>query len=177
LIGAGGVAGFNLAKDWLLIDRRTSLEDRKEREDELRAGRVACLLIADELDTHAMNYRLLADLGRTPQRQVTQTRNFLSSEAWDEHKLDIARLTNVPQETWEGLTHAFHNAIQLRSRVELDGPEVPFPAHRIPTLKDHEAAATELAEILTAAAKRIEEGLKPTRRSRSGWRKFVPFAH
>jgi hypothetical protein len=133
------------------------------------------LLIADELDTHAMNYRLLAELGRTPKRQVTETRNFLSTEAWDAHKLDIAQMTNVPEETWVGLTHALHNAVQLMARVQLDGPEVPFPAHRIPTLKNHEEAATELSEILMDAAKRIEAHLTPTRRS--GWRRIVPFAH
>jgi hypothetical protein len=170
LAGVGAAAAFSLGKDWLLEDRRTALQRRKEREDELRAARVAALLIADELDTHAMNYRLLARLGRTPKRQVTQTANFLGSTEWEAHKLDIACLTIIPPETWKGLTHAYHNAKQLRSRVELDGPDVGFPPSRIPTLNEHGDSAEELASILTDAAQSIGEIMRP--RARHRWRRF-----
>lgn len=170
LAGVGAASAFSLGKDWLLEDRRTALQRRKEREDELRAARIASMLIADELDTHAMNYRLLARLGRTPKRQVTQTSNFLSSKEWDAHKLDIARLTIIPPETWNGLTHAYHNAQQLRSRVELDGPDVQFPPSRIPTLNEHGDSAEELASILTDAAESIGQIMRPQPRGR--WARF-----
>ena len=127
-------------------------------------GILACLLIADELDTHAMNYKLLAHLRRTPKRPVAQTPNFLSSSEWEAHKLDLARLTAVPNETWQGLFNAYHNAQQLKSRIEIDGPEAPFPSHRIDDLRTHEAAATELASVLADAAERLRRVLIPGRR-------------
>jgi len=137
LAGVGAAGGLGLAKDWLIENRRTSLAWKRTREDELRSARVACLLIADELNTHAMNYKLLADLRRTAKRPVAQTPNFLSSREWEAHKLDLARLTAVPNETWQGLFNAYHNAQQLRSRIEIDGPEAPFPSHRIDDLRTH----------------------------------------
>jgi hypothetical protein len=40
LIGFGLAALLSLAKDWMMLNRQTKLEWRKERLDELRARRV-----------------------------------------------------------------------------------------------------------------------------------------
>jgi uncharacterized protein YukE len=162
LLGFGVAAVFSFASSWFLQSRRTWLEWRKERDDELRAARVAALMISDELDTHAMNYKQLHDLGRTPVRPLAP--NVLSSKEWEEHKVALARVTSVPIETWDGLTHAYHNAQQLRWRIEVDGPNVPFPPHRIRNLEDHAEASEELAEILSDAAKTISRAARPRRR-------------
>ena len=49
-------------------------------------------------------------------------------------------------------------------RIEADGPNVPFPPHRIVNLKDHAEASEELAEILSDAAKTISLAAHPQRR-------------
>jgi hypothetical protein len=132
------------------------------------------VLTADELDTHALNYQLLRRIERTPERRVTEASTFLASTEWEEHKLALARITTIPQETWVGLTHAFHNARELRARIELDGPGVPFPQHRLRDLEAHAEASEDLSEILADAASKIGETLTPPRSRRSRRR---PFGH
>jgi hypothetical protein len=158
LAGVGAAGSLGLAKDWLIENRRRTLQWKKERDGEVRAARVASMLIADELDTHAMNYRQLAELGRTPVRPMPP--NFLSSSEWDAQKHDLARMTFIPTETWTGLTHAYHNAVQVRARVETDGPNVTFPPARIITLNDHAEAAQELSAILSDAANTITKQMQ-----------------
>jgi hypothetical protein len=147
IVGVAVAGALSLAKDWLIERRRTTFAWKKDREDDLRAARIASMLIGDELETHAMNYELLARLGRTPDRPVTDTPNFLSSTEWEAHKLALARLTIIPAETWTGLTIAYHNAQQIHGTIKADGPNVAFPTKRISQLRDNELAATELSEI------------------------------
>lgn len=168
LVGFGIAGALSFANNWLLEDRRTALQWRKEREDELRDALVATKLIADELDTHAMNYEMLLTLERSPMRPIAQYPNFLSSKEWDVHKTALARLPFIPVETWAGLSNNFHNALGLRSRLEVDGINVPFPPDRLPLLKDHAEAATELAGILRDASEKITQRLQPRPRKRLG---------
>jgi hypothetical protein len=166
LAGFGVAGAVNFANSWLLEDRRTSLQWRKEREDELRDALVAAKLIADEQGTHAMNYRWLHYLGRTPMRPVAQYPNVLSSRESEAYKRALARLTIIPTETWSGLMSEYHNAQQLRARLEVDGVNAPFPSERMPILKDHAEAADELAAILTDAVEQITRRLTAGRRRR-----------
>jgi hypothetical protein len=92
---------------------------------------------------------------------MTDVPNFLASTAWDAHQESLARLTIIPMETWRGLQNAYHNAKQLRSRIAVDGPKVPFPKHRLPTLGEHKASAEELSAILYDAAEKIAQVLGP----------------
>jgi hypothetical protein len=75
IVGVAVAGALSLAKDWLIERRRTTFAWKKDREDDLRAARIASMLNGDELETHAMNYELLDRLGRTPDRPVTDTPN------------------------------------------------------------------------------------------------------
>jgi hypothetical protein len=161
LIGFGLAGVLSLAKDWMMLNRQTKLEWRKERQDELRAARVAALLVGEELEFHVREYRSLRAKGRTPPRPVEEIPDFLGSAAWDAHQESIARIMDIPNDTVRALYTVYHDTKELRSRIAIDGPDTEFPAHRISDLELSETQAQELAEDLFDAAARIAEELGP----------------
>jgi hypothetical protein len=65
----------------------------------------------------------------------------------------------VPIHTWSALSAAYHNAASLRERVEIDGPNTPFPRNQLAVLREHTKAAEELSQTLIEAATSIGRSL------------------
>ena len=55
----------------------------------------------------------------------------------------------------------FHNGREVRSRILVDGPDVPFPEQRLPSLRDYEERAEDLSAFLFKTADEIAEELTP----------------
>jgi hypothetical protein len=146
LIGVAVGGGFGIARDRLVEGRRERAERNRVRRDELRDGRVACLLVADELDTLSVNFKLLADLGRAPQRPISES-PFLSTHEWHAHKGELGRIVDQ-LDTWKALASLYHNADSMRVRLVHDGPEAPIPSERLPTCREDADGAAELADIV-----------------------------
>jgi hypothetical protein len=161
LVGVAATAAFGIARDWVNENRRTTVRGKEEREAEERAARIACMVIAEELDTHAMNYRKLAEDGGTPSWPIAQTPNFFPTGEWEAHNLELARLSSLPVETWVRLARAYHNAREIRSRVELLPPKSKFRAEGISDLRENADRADGLRDILKQRAEDIHAQFSP----------------
>jgi hypothetical protein len=157
LIGVGLGGGLAMAQDFLLEGRREKAERQRVRRDELRDARVACLLIADELDTMALNFRLLARLGRGPERAISES-PFLSTSEWHAHKGELGRVIDQV-DTWKALASVYHDADSMRTRLIHDGPNSPIPKERIPACHEDADDAAELAGIVYDAITVIDKRL------------------
>lgn len=136
----------------VVLDNRRAA---REREAELRREngeiRIACRLIADELDTIADNLSQVHRLGRTLSRPVSEYDGWLPSIEWKAHRDTLARVLDN-DETWEQLATVYHNAASLRARALIDGPNAALPPERLPTLDQDAATARLLRDALKAAA-------------------------
>lgn len=159
VIGAGATGAFSLAKDWLLEGRREEIEGAKDRREHLEEGRIAALLIADELDTLAGNFRLLGDLGRAPSRPIGES-PFLSTRAWQSNRAQLGRVIDQ-LDTWKALASLYHNADSMRARLIHDGPGALIPAARVATCHQHAVDSSELAEIVYDGVVELESRLAP----------------
>jgi hypothetical protein len=86
LLGAAATGVFSIAKDMLVEGRRERAVREQLWRREMQDGRVACLLIADELDTLAMNFRLVAEKKRAPMRTLGES-PFLSTREWHSNQV------------------------------------------------------------------------------------------
>jgi hypothetical protein len=149
LIGAGGlfVAARTLHAE-AVRDNRARLDETRRRYREVA---VACRLVANELDTLADNFRLLAQRGRTLSRPIDQAPEYLRSREWVEHRGEIASIIDH-YDTWARLASLYHNAESLRSRILVDGPNAPIPDERLKTLEHDAADADQAVAVLDVFA-------------------------
>jgi hypothetical protein len=168
LLGVGIASAFAIAKDLLVEGRRDRFERERLWRRESQDGRVACLLIADELDTLSHNFNLVATARRSPMRPIGGESPFLSTREWHSGKSVLARVIDQ-MDTWQSLTTVYHDADSMRTRFIIDGPNAPIADDQAEKagIRAHETAA--LAEVLNIAAvnfvRRLEAGLP----SRSRW--------
>lgn len=154
LLGVALGGGLALLKDSLIESHRDKNQRAAERRRELKAERVAALLLADELDSLAGDFKLLADLGRSLHRPITDA-PFLPPRIWHQYGPQIAQ--GIDQlDTWKALASLYHNAESLRTRLIVDGPNAPIPPERLPTLRQHAADSRELSEIVYAVVEKID---------------------
>jgi hypothetical protein len=160
LIGAAATGVFSIAKDMLVEDRRERAGREQIWRREMQDGRVACLLIADELDTLAMNLRLVAEKKRSPMRPIGES-PFLSTREWHSGKAALAHVID-DMDTWKALTVIYHDADSMRTRFLVDGPSAPIAddqAERAATRAQDTAAAAEALNIAAVTiARRLEAG-------------------
>jgi len=144
--------GFlSVLKD-LVVERRREFRDRdRELRAENAEARIACRLVGEELDTIAFNFSTLAQLGCTPQREISEDAAFLPMQDWEAHKAVLARLLD-DMETWEQLAIVYHNARSLRNRIQMDGPKAPLPQWGEERLAEDAASARALSVALRSAA-------------------------
>jgi hypothetical protein len=153
LIGAAATGIFSIAKDMLVEGRRERAAREQLWRRELQDGRVACLLIADELDTLAMNFRLVAEKKRAPMRPIGES-PFLSTREWHTGKAALARVIDQ-MDTWKSLTVVYHDADSMRTRFIVDGPAAPIADDQAQKAATRAKETAALAEVLEIAAATI----------------------
>lgn len=123
LLGAAATGLFAIAKDTLVEGRRERAAREQLWRRELQDGRVACPLIADELDTLSRNFVLVGEKKRSPMRPIGES-EFLSTREWHAGKAALARVIDQ-MDTWKSLTVVYHDADSMRTRFIVDGPSAP----------------------------------------------------
>jgi hypothetical protein len=167
LIGAAATGGFSILKDFLVEGRRDRFDRERLSRRELQDARVACLLIADELDTLSGNFRLVATKQRSPMRPIGES-PFLSTKEWHAGKTALARAIDQ-LDTWKSLAVVYHDADSMRNRFLIDGPNAPIAPDQVGKAEGRAKDASDLADGLYFASETIARRLAP---GPEGWRKW-----
>jgi hypothetical protein len=158
LLGVAATGVFSIAKDMLVEGRREHAAREEVWRREMQDARVACLLIADELDTLALNFRLVAEKKRSPMRPIGES-PFLSTREWHAGKSALARVIDQ-MTTWSALTVIYHDADSMRMRFLTDGPMAPVADDQAVKAATRAVDTAAASETLNEAAVNIGERLK-----------------
>jgi hypothetical protein len=153
LIGAGATGVFAIAKDLLVEGRRDRFDRERLWRRELQDARVACLLIADELDTLSGNFQLVGRKQRSPVRPIGES-PFLSTREWHSGKAALARAIDQLA-TWQALAVVYHDADSMRNRFLADGPSAPVNVDQATKAELRAKDASDLAAGLYEASETI----------------------
>lgn len=153
LIGAAATAGFSIVKDLLVEGRRDRFDRDRLSRNEFQNARVACLLIADELDTLSANFTLVATKQRSPMRPIGES-PFLSTKEWHSGKAALARVIDQ-LDTWKSLAVVYHDADSMRNRFLVDGPSAPVAPDQASKAGGRAKDASDLAALLYLASEAI----------------------